>query len=210
MNYTELVQQIQDQVEYAETTFVAAIPDFVRRAEQRIHRMVQISNLKRVSQSVLTASNPFITMPIDYLSTYSFAVTTTAGAMSYLLSKEYEFLRTAYPNNSVEGLPKYYCLIDDDTMQLAPLPDIQYAVEMYYFYLPDSIVVDTNTWLGDNAGNALFWGSVVEGYKFMKGDADIMNTYENSFAEAIAELKILTEGRNRKGSYRQPDTKVKV
>lgn len=208
MNYTDLVQQIKDQLEYSETTFVASIPDFVKRAEERIFRMVQIPDLRRVSTSTFVASNEFVSMPTDYLSTYSFAVTDGSGILSYMLSKEYEFIQTSYPDNTVEGLPRFYAIVDDDTIQVAPVPDTTYAIEMYYFYLPTSIVTAENTWLGDNAGNTIFWGSIVEGYKFMKGEGDLMQTYDNSFAEAIAELKILTEGRERRGTYRAPDKRV--
>jgi hypothetical protein len=210
LNYATLVTQIQDQLEYAETTFVASIPDFVQRAEERIYRMVQIPDLKRVSTSNFVASNAFITVPTDYLSAYSLAVINGSGVLSHLLNKEYEFLQTAYPDSTVEGLPKYYSTVDDDTIQVAPTPDTTYAMELYYFYLPVSIVTDSTTWLGDNAPNALFWGSVSEGYKFMKGEPDLMEMYDNAFSEAIAELKILAEGRSRKGSYRKPDTKISI
>ncbi len=209
MNYTDLVQQIQDQLEYAETTFVASIPDFVKRAEERIYRMVQIPDLRRVSTSNFISSNEFITPPADYLSMYSIGVI-NSNVLSYLLNKEYEFLQTAYPTSTVEGLPLYYAVLDDDTIQVAPTPDSTYAMELYYFYLPTTIVTAANTWLGDNAGNTLFWGSVTEAYKYMKGEADLMQVYDNAFQESIAELKILTEGRNVKGVYRHPDAKVRV
>ncbi len=208
MNYTDLVQQIKDQLEYSETTFVASIPDFVKRAEERIFRMVQIPDLRRVSTSNFVASNEFVTVPTDYLSTYSFAVTDGSGILSYMLNKEYEFIQTSYPDNTIEGLPRFYAIVDDDTIQVAPVPDSTYAIEIFYFYLPTSIVSSQNTWLGDNAGNTIFWGSVVEGYKFLKGEGDLMQMYDNSFAEAIAELKILAEGRERRGTYRIPDKRV--
>lgn len=210
MNYSELTQAIQDYCENDETTFVSNIPVFVRQAEERINRAVQIPDLRRNVTGSLTASNRFLAQPSDFLSVFSLAVVDGDGDYEFLLPKDVNFIREAFPSQSTEAKPQYYGIFDDDTFILAPTPDDNYTVQLHYYYDPPSIVSAGTSWLGDNAETALLYGSLIEAYTFMKGETDLINLYTARYNEAIAQLFNLGEGRNRMDSYRDGEPRARV
>lgn len=210
MNYSELNQAIQDYTENDETTFVSQIPTFVRQAEERINRAVQIPDLRKNVLGNLTASNRFLAQPDDMLSVFSLAVLDGDGDYEFLLAKDVNFIREAYPSTSTTGKPQYYGIFDDNAIILAPTPDADYNVQLHYYYDPESIVTAGTSWLGDNAETALLYGSLIEAYTFMKGEADLINLYTSRYNEAIAQLFNLGEGRNRMDSYRDGEPRARV
>ena len=210
MNYSELNQAIQDYTENNETTFVSQIPTFVRQAEERINRAVQIPDLRRNQTGNLTASNRFLAQPSDFLSVFSLAVIDGSGDYEFLLPKDVNFIREAYPSVSTTGKPQYYGIFDDEAFILAPTPDDSYTVQLHYYYDPPSIVDAGTSWLGDNAETALLYGSLIEAYTFMKGEGDLINLYTARYNEAIAQLFNLGEGRNRMDSYRDGEPRARV
>lgn len=210
MNYSELNQAIQDYTENDETTFVSQIPTFVKQAEERINRAVQIPDLRRNQTGNLTASNRFLAQPSDFLSVFSLAVIDGNGDYEFLLPKDVNFIREAYPSVSTTGKPQYYGIFDDEAFILAPTPDDSYTVQLHYYYDPPSIVDAGTSWLGDNAETALLYGSLIEAYTFMKGEGDLINLYTARYNEAIAQLFNLGEGRNRMDSYRDGEPRARV
>lgn len=194
MNYTQLTQALQDYLESSETSFVSNIPTFVKQAEERIYRSVQIPELRKNATAATTSGNQYLARPSDFLSVFSLAVVDGSGNYSYLYDKDVNFIREAYPSASTTGLPKYYAQFDGDqsgtegNFILGPTPNAVYAVELHYYYDPPSIV-DTNTsWLGTNAETALLYGSLVEAYTYQKGDADMLQLYTTRYMEAMAQL----------------------
>ena len=194
MNYTQLAQALQDYLESSETSFVSNIPTFVKQAEERIYRSVQIPELRKNATAATTSGNQYLARPSDFLSVFSLAVVDGSGNYSYLYDKDVNFIREAYPSASTSGLPKYYAQFDGDqsgtegNFILGPTPNAVYTVELHYYYDPPSIV-DTNTsWLGTNAETALLYGSLVEAYTYQKGDADMLQLYTTRYMEAMAQL----------------------
>lgn len=195
MNYTQLTQALQDYLETTETSFVSNIPTFVRQAEERIYRSVQIPELRKNATASTTAGNQYLARPTDFLSVFSLAVVDGDGNYSYLYDKDVNFIREAYPNPTVQGLPKYYAQFDGDqtgasegNFILGPTPSAAYTVELHYYFDPPSIVDTGTSWLGDNAETALLYGALVEAYTYLKGDADMLALYTNRYTEAMAQL----------------------
>lgn len=209
MNYTELVQAIQDYTENEETSFVSQIPTFVQQAEQRIFRTVLIPELRKNVLGSVNSGLQYLTRPSDFLAVFSLAVINADGDYSYLYDREVNFIREAYPRASTTGLPKYYAQFDGDSTTLsseghfilAPTPDADYSVELHYYYDPPSIVDTGTSWLGDNADTALLYGSLVEAYTYMKGSADVMAIYEQRYADAMKKLGVV-DALSRTDSYR--------
>ena len=210
MNYTELTQAIQDYCENDETTFVNNIPVFVRQAEERINRAVQIPDLRRNQSGTLTLGDRFLAQPSDFLSVFSLAVVDGDSDYHFLLPKDVNFIREAYPNRTVQGLPQYYGIFDDEFFILGPTPDSAYTVQLHYYYDPPSIVTAGTSWLGDNAETVLLYGSLIEAYTFMKGESDMIALYTTRYNEAVAQLYNLGEGRNRMDSYRDGEPSPRV
>jgi len=210
MNYAELVQAIQDYCENDETTFVSQIPTFIRQTEERINRAVQIPDLRRNVTGTLTSSNRFLAQPSDFLSVFSLAVIDGDGDYEFLLPKDVNFIREAFPSQSTEAKPQYYAIFDDETFILGPTPDSNYNVQLHYYFDPESIVTAGTSWLGDNAETALLYGSLVEAYTFMKGEGDMLQLYKARYDEAMAQLMNLGEGRNRMDSYRNGEPRMPV
>lgn len=210
MNYTELTQAIQDYCENDETTFVNNIPVFVRQAEERINRAVQIPDLRRNQSGTLTLGDRFLAQPSDFLSVFSLAVVDGDSDYHFLLPKDVNFIREAYPNRTVQGLPQYYAIFDDEFFILGPTPDSAYTVQLHYYYDPPSIVTAGTSWLGDNAETVLLYGSLIEAYTFMKGEPDMIALYTTRYNEAVAQLYNLGEGRNRMDSYRDGEPRPRV
>jgi len=186
MNYSELTQAIKDYTENTETTFVNNIDDFVRQAEERIYRDVIIPELKKNATGNMTAGNQYLARPSDFLSTFSLAIS-NSSEYSYLLEKEVNFIREAYPNSSTQGVPKYYAIFDGDSAS----PDASYAIELHYYYDPPSIVTASTSWLGDNAEATLLYGSLIEAYTFMKGEPDIIQLYQQRYESALLNMASL-------------------
>ena len=220
MNYTQLVAEIQAYTQNYETDFVANIPTFVEQAETRVYNTVQIPALRKNVTGVTTDGNKYLSCPSDFLSVFSMAVIDGSSNYEYLLNKDVNFLRAAYPNPNTEGLPKYYALFgptvtnstitDELSFILAPTPDAAYDVELHYYYYPESIVTAGTSWLGDNYDPVLLYGSLVEAYIFMKGEADMMAVYEKKYQDALMQLNRLGTGLERGDAYRDGQAKIKV
>lgn len=211
MNYTQLSDAIQAYTENTETNFVAEIPVFVKQAEQRIYNNVQFPSLRKNVTGSVSSTTPYLGAPNDYLATYSIAVVDADGNYEYLLNKDVNFIRQAYPKATDTGLPRYYALFGSQTnapdelaFMLGPKPDANYTVELHYFYYPESITVaaDGQTWLGDNFDSVLLYGSLVEAYTYMKGEQDMMQLYNQKYMEALALAKRLGDGMERQDAYR--------
>jgi hypothetical protein len=221
MNYTQLSTAIQDYTQNFESDFVANIPLFVQQAEQRIYNTVQFPSLRKNVTGSASANNKYLSCPTDFLSVYSMAVIDALGNYEYLLNKDVNFIRQAYPNpTSDTGIPKYYALFgptvsgatisDELSFILGPTPDAAYNVELHYYYYPESISVaaDGQTWLGDNFETVLLYGSLVEAYTFMKGETDMMGLYDGKYKEALALAQRLGDGLERSDAYRSGQFRV--
>jgi hypothetical protein len=222
MNYTALSNAIQAYTENTEADFIAEIPVFVTQAEQRIYNSVQFPSIRKNMTGVVSTTSTYLSAPDDFLAVYSLAVVDGTGAYEYLLNKDVNFIRQAYPNPTETGLPRYYALFgptvsgstitDELTFILGPKPDANYTVELHYYYYPESITVaaDGRTWLGDNFDSVLLYGSLVEAYTYMKGEADMMQLYNGKFMEALALAKRLGDGMERQDAYRSGQFRQKV
>ena len=231
MNYAALSSAIQSYTENQfPTTYLSdgtpvtaadQIARFVEQAEQRIYNTIQFPSLRKNQYSAITANNKYISLPNDFLSVYSLALVTGAtgspinldtGTFEYLLNKDVNFIRQAYPTPNDTGEPKYYALFgptvsgatitNELSLILGPTPDALYYVELHYYYYPESIVTASTTWLGDNFDTVLLYGSLVEAYTFMKGEIDIITGYDAKYKEALALAKRLGDGMERQDAYR--------
>jgi len=219
MNYAALVSAVSS---YTENTFPTAdINVFIRQAEQRIYNTVQIQNLRKNVTGITTASNKYLACPDDFLSTYSLAaIDPTTGAYTYLLNKDVNFIREAYPKPTTTGSPKFYALFGpavassvittELTFIIGPTPDAAYSMELHYYYYPESIVTASTTWLGDNFDSALLYGTLVEAYTYMKGEQDMVTLYSDRYVQAIALLKNLGDGKQRQDAYRDGQVRTRV
>ena len=201
--FAELKTAIQDYSENTETTFVNNLSIFIENAEQRIFESVQLEFFRRNVTANLTASNQYLAMPDDYLASYSLSVT-SSGAKSFLLMKDVNFIEDYNPNSSTTGLPKYYAALTSDNFILAPTPDAGYEVELHYYYRPTSLTAGADsgtTWLSTNAPFAMLYGSLIEAYTFMKGEADIIQNYDQKFIQALSRLKDLGEAKQTGDAY---------
>jgi len=199
MNYSQLKQAIQDYTEYEEVSFVDNIPTFVKQAEEKILRSVEIPELRKNVAGVVAVGNPYLARPSDFIYLYSLAVRDSDDVYTYLLNKDRSFMREAFPDPAVTGKPKYYAFFNGSTSTssgnfiLTPSPDQAYTVELSYAYDPPSIVdsADNTSWLGDNAETVLLYGSLVEAYTYMKGEDSLMSLYIQKYQEALAGLETL-------------------
>ena len=200
--FTTLKNAIQDYLETTETTFVNNLSVIITQAEDRILNSVQLPDFRKNVTGTTTDGTPYLTMPSDFLAPYSLAVDNSG--YEYLLFKDVNFIREAYPAATTEGVPKYYAVFDENTFILGPTPSSNLTAELHYFYKPESITAssDGTSWLGTNAESALLYGSLVEAYTFLKGDADMLNIYMTRYNEALADLKNIGEGYDTTDSYR--------
>ena len=217
MNYTELKNAIIAYTENQDPSFEAEIPVFVKQAEQRIYNSVQFPSLRKNVTGSTTSANKYLACPNDFLAVYSMAVVDGTGRYEYLLNKDVNFIRQAYPAPTSTGLPKYYALfgpqssdIKELTFILGPTPDATYTVELHYFFYPESIVTAGQTWLGDNLDSVLLYGSLVEAYTYMKGEPDMLKLYNEKYIEAVALAKRLGDGMERQDAYRNGQVRVQV
>lgn len=202
MNYATLSQLLQDYTQNYSSEFIAAIPEIVKLAEDRIYQSVQIPSLKKNSTSAFISGNKYLAQPDDFLAAYQIAVKSASGVYSYMLEKEIGFINEAYPDPSITGVPRYYAIFTDDTFVVAPTPNANLEVELHYFYEPESIVTAGTSWLGDNVESVLFYGALVEAYTYMKGEGDLIALYKGRYDESIARLKMLGEGMNKRDNFR--------
>jgi len=211
MNYASLVTLVQQYCESTESSFVANIPTFVQLAEERIFNSVQIPAIRKNSIGTLTTGNKYLTLPGDWLSTFSLTVIDpVTNVQEFLLDKDVNFIRQSFPDPDTTGVPKYYAIFDDNTLILGPTPDAAYEVEMHYYYYPQSIVTAGTSWIGDNYENVLLYGCIREAYTYLKGDADMMQNYEQKYQEAMLQLLRIGDGLNRRDSYRSGQARVPV
>ncbi len=220
MNYTELKAAIIAYTENQDASFEAEIPVFVEQAEQRIFNMVQFPSLRKNVTGSTTSNNKYLACPSDFLSVHSLAVVDASGNYEYLLNKDVNFIRQAYPSPNDTGTPKYYALFgptvagatisDELSFILGPTPDAAYNVELHYYYYPESISVaaDGRTWLGDNFETVLLYGSLIEAYTFMKGEADMLALYDGKYKEALALASRLGNGLERSDAYRSGQARL--
>ena len=214
MNYAALSAAIQAYTENTETDFVTNIPVFVTQAEQRIYNSVQFPSIRKNVTSTIAVNTKYLDCPLDFLAVYSMAVIDASGNYEYLLNKDVNFIRQAYPQPTDTGTPKYYALFgptvltsviyDELSFIIGPTADASYGVELHYYYYPESITVaaDGQTWLGDNFDSVLLYASLVEAYTYMKGEPDMMQLYNQKFMEALALAKRLGDGMERQDAYR--------
>lgn len=201
MNYSELTDAIKDYSNNTETNFVAAIPTFIKQAEQRIYRSVNLPVNRKNMAGTMTDGNAYLAMPSDFLFPLSLTITSSSNQI-FLLNKDANFIRSTYPNAATKGTPKYYGTFASDTFIIGPTPDANYVTELHYYYMPDSIVSSTTSWLGTNADTVLLYGSLIEAYTYMKGDADMMQLYQQRYGDALSLLKMQAEGRMTGDEYR--------
>ena len=213
MNYAALVVAISD---YTENTFQTVdVNLFITQAEQRIYNSVQFPSIRKNVTGTITANNKYLSAPDDFLSSYSLAIFSGSGPYTFLLNKDVNFIREAYPTPTDTGTPKYYALFGPTTTAgppslptnelsfiLGPTPDATYSAELHYYYFPESIITAGTTWLGDNFDTVLLYGSLVEAYTFMKGEQDLVVLYDTKYKEALALAKRLGDGLERQDSYR--------
>ena len=200
--YTTLKQAIQDYVESSETSFVNNLAVIIQQAEDRILERCQLPDFRKNVTGSVASGNQYLIMPSDFLTPYSMAVDNSG--YEYLLFKDVNFIRQAYPDSTTQGAPKYYGIFSDTSFILGPTPDAAYDVELHYFYKPESITASATgtSWLGDNADNALLYGSLVEAYTYLKGDPDLMQLYMGRYEESVSRLEELGEGYSTTDSYR--------
>lgn len=216
MNYTELTAAIKEylMVEYAgdgaEPTFVANIPNFIQHTEILINNAVQLPAFRKNVTGTFTTGFQYIDLPTDFLSVFSLAVINDEGNYSYLLNKDVNYIREAFPYPGTSGLPSHYALFDNTAFIVGPTPDQSYTAELHYYAYPESIVLAGTSWVGNNFPNALLWGSLVEAYIFLKGEDNLIQTYQQKFQEALAEMKQLGDGKNRADNYRTVQVRDKV
>ncbi len=223
MTLTELKTLIQNYVENEETTFVATLNDFIINAEDRLFELIQLDYFRKNVTGSLTTGNTYLTAPFDFLMSFSLAIIDSNNDYHYLDKKHPSFMRE-YSNDAVDtserGRPLYYADFDKElstasnngsTLIVAPVPDADYTVELHYLYKPNSLTVDTTgTWLSNNARNGLLYGALVEAYTFMKGDADLMQLYEQRFNLEVLRLKNQAEARGRRDEYRYDSLRTSV
>jgi hypothetical protein len=221
MNYTQLVTEIQN---YTENQFQTAdVNTFIGQAELRVYNTVQFPSLRKNVTGATYPANKYLSAPTDFLAVYSMAVINPDTSYSYLLNKDVNFIREAYPSPSDNGIPAYYALFGPTTTNavnpvittelsfiLGPTPDSSYSIELHYYYYPESIVTAGTSWLGDNFDAVLFYGSLLEAYTYMKGEPDVIAQYQKRYDEALSMAKRLGDGMERSDAYRSGQARYKV
>ena len=226
MNYSTLFDTIQGYVEndFPSTTVNASsgsgtstftskeqIDTFIEQAEQRIFNSVQILALRKNVTGQVTTNNPYLSTPSDWLANFSLAVIDpTTGGYEYLLNKDVNYIREAFPFPATTGKPTHYSYFDETSYLIGPTPNADYVMELHYFFYPPSIVTAGSSWLGDNFDSVLLYGSLLEAYTFMKGEKDVIDNYIARYNEALMLLKQLSEGKNRQDMYRTQQIRVPV
>ena len=203
--FATLKTVIQDYTDNTETTFTNHLSDFIKGAEERIFKTVDLEFFRKNVTASTTSSNRFLAVPSDYLASFSLSVTSSSNK-SFLLQKDVNYIEEYNPNASTTGLPQYYAIFDVDNFILAPTPDQAYSVELHYYYRPNSLTAGADsgsTWLSTNAPFAMLYGSLIEAYTFMKGEPDVMKMYNDRFVESLLRLKEYGEARENADAYRR-------
>ena len=202
---TTLTSSIQEWTQNDESTFVAEIPFFIKNAEERIFKVVDLDYFRKNVTGTMTSGNKFLEKPSDYLSTFSLSYVDSSSQNVFLLQKDVNFIQEFTPNPSTTGSPRFYSSFDVDTFIVAPTPDTSYAVELHYYYRPASLTtVDSETtWISTNAPESLLYACLVEAYTFMKGENDLIQLYTARFTEAMSRLKIYGEAQENTDAYRE-------
>jgi len=201
--FAQLKTAIQDYTDNSESSFVSHLSDFIKASEERIFKSVDLEIFRKNVTSAFTASDKFLTIPADYLSTFSMQIT-TAGSEAFLLQKDVNFLQEAYSGSTSTATPRYYAQFDEDNFIVAPTPNSNYAIELHYYYRPTSLTAGADsatTWLSDNAPFALLFGALVDAYIFMKGEPDLIQQYEKRFIDQLTRLKDYGEARENTDAY---------
>lgn len=218
MDYNQLVASIKS---YTENDFpnsvtgglttTEQINEFITQAEQRVYNTVQLLALRKNVTGATSSGNMYLTVPSDWLANFSLAVMDPdTNAYEYLINKDVNFIREAFPYPAVTGKPTHYAMFDQDSYILGPTPDTGYIMELHYFYYPQSITEAGTSWLGDNFSSVLLYGSLLEAYTFMKGEQDVIAGYQKRYEEALGLLKELGEGKNRQDMYRTQQIRYPV
>lgn len=224
MNYATLFETIQGYVENtfpstsvttttgAATTFTGKeqIDTFIRQAEQRVFNVVQLPDLRKNVTGTLTASNKYLGIPSDWLSTFSLAVIAADGSQTFLLNKDVNFIRESFPDPTATGVPTHYAIFDQTAFILGPTPNSNYSMELHYFYYPQSIVDAGTSYLGDDFDSVLLYGSLMEAATFMKAEPDEIVNYQKRYDEALGLIKMLGDAKNRQDMYRTPQVRYPV
>ena len=208
MNYTELKANVEDICEQTFTADQHAM--FAEQAEQKIYTSVDLPALRKNQTGTLTSGNKYLTMPTGMLYIYSLAVIDGSGDYEYLLNKDVNFIREAYPGPSSTGQPKHYAIFDQTSLIVGPTPDTGYSVEMHFSYYPESIVTAGTTWLGDEFDSALLNGALVEAIRFQKGEPDMVALYEKLYVQALTLLIRMGDGKLRSDAYRSGQVRREV
>lgn len=207
MNYTELKANVEDICEQTFTADQHAM--FAEQAEQKIYNTVQLPALRKNQTGTLTSGNKYLTMPTNMLYVFSLAIISGSDYI-YLLDKDSNFIREAYPNPATTGVPKHYAIFDDTSFIVGPTPNADFSAEIHFGYYPESIVTAGNTWLGTNFDSALLNGTLVEAIRFQKGEPDMVALYEKMYVQAVALLKNLGDGKLREDTYRSGQVRREV
>jgi len=222
--YAQLLASVQSYTECTESTFVATIPTMVQNVERAIYQTVHLPALRKNQTGTLTVGNKYLAVPTDFLAPYALSVIIPAvvgdvgppvvaavdSYQEFLINKDVEYIREAFPSPTTASVPTHYGLFTQDTFILAPTPDVAYDVELHYFYYPLSIVDAGSSWVGTNFPNALLYGTLVEAYVFLKGEADMLANYQKLFDASMMQLKMLGDGQKRQDTYRTASTRTKV
>ena len=202
--FAQLKTAIQDYTDNSESTFVTHLPDFIKAAEEKIFKSIDLDLFKKNVTSAVSSSDQYLTVPTDYLASFSLQITTT-GSEGFLLQKDTNFIREYTPNASTTGLPKYYARFDNDNFILAPTPNSNYTIELHYYYRPASLTAGADsgtTWVSTNAPFTLLYGSLIEAYTFMKGEPDVIKNYTDLYMQYLERLKDFGEARENTDGYR--------
>ena len=202
---TTLTSSIQEWTQNDESTFVAEIPFFIKNAEERIFKVVDLDYFRKNVTGSMTSGNKFLEKPSDYLATFSLSYVNSSSQNVFLLQKDVNYIQEFTPNPSTTGSPRFYSSFDVDTFIVAPTPDTSYAVELHYYYRPASLTTDNSgtTWISTNAPDALLYACLVEAYTFMKGENDLIQLYTARFTEAMSRLKVYGEAQENTDAYRE-------
>ena len=202
---TTLTSSIQEWTQNDESTFVAEIPFFIKNAEERIFKVVDLDYFRKNVTGSMTSGNKFLEKPSDYLATFSLSYVNSSSQNVFLLQKDVNYIQEFTPNPSTTGSPRFYSSFDVDTFIVAPTPDTSYAVELHYYYRPASLTTDDSgtTWISTNAPDALLYACLVEAYTFMKGENDLIQLYTARFTEAMSRLKVYGEAQENTDAYRE-------
>ena len=202
---TTLTASVQEWTQNDESTFVAEIPFFIKNAEERIFKVVDLEYFRKNATGVMTSGNKFLQKPSDWLANFSLSFVNSSSENVFLLQKDVNYLQEFHPNPSSTGTPRFYASFDVNNFIIAPTPNSNFNVEVHYYYRPASLTTDNSgsTWISTNAPDALLYATLIEAYTFMKGENDLLQLYTARFTEAISRLKIYAEAKENTDAYRE-------